>query len=202
MEPFTSHTGIAVPLRRSNVDTDQIIPAVYLKRVTRTGFEDGLFAAWRNDPEFVLNDPAYSAGSILVPGPDFGTGSSREHAVWALQNYGFRVVIGSRFGDIFASNSGKAGLLIARVEQPVVEGLWAKLEAQPGLQLTVDLEQKLITATDGWSTPFVIDDYTRWRLSEGLDDIGLTLRHEDRINAFEESRKPFLPQTLPARTAD
>ncbi|HIT76036.1 MAG TPA: 3-isopropylmalate dehydratase small subunit [Candidatus Avipropionibacterium avicola] len=202
MQPFTTHTGIAVPLRRSNVDTDQIIPAVYLKRVTRTGFEDGLFAAWRNDPDFVLNDPAYASGSILVPGPDFGTGSSREHAVWALQNYGFAVVIGSRFGDIFASNSGKAGLLIARVSQDVVEKLWDLLDSNPGTELSVDLENRMITGPDGLSESFEIDDYTRWRLLEGLDDIGLTLRHEDRIDAYEGSRKEFLPKTLPARTAD
>jgi len=200
MQPFSTHTGVAVPLRRSNVDTDQIIPAVYLKRVTRTGFEDGLFAAWRNDPEFVLNQPAYSKGSILVAGPDFGTGSSREHAVWALQNYGFAVVIGSRFGDIFAGNSGKAGLVIAKVDQDVVEQLWQAIEADPGVELTVDLNERLITGA-GLSVPFAIDDYTRWRLLEGLDDIGLTLRHEADIDAFEANRPAYLPKTLPARTA-
>ena len=200
MEPFVNHTGIAVPLQRSNVDTDQIIPAVYLKRITRTGFEDGLFAAWRNDPEFVLNNPAYTSGSVLVAGPDFGTGSSREHAVWALQNYGFKVIIGSRFGDIFRSNSGKAGLLIATVPQDVVETLWAYAEADPGAELTVDLVAKTITAGAD-SYPFEIDDYTRHRLLEGLDDIGLTLRHEDLITAFEARRPAFLPRTLPARTA-
>ncbi len=200
MEKFSTHTGIGVPLRRSNVDTDQIIPAVYLKRVTRTGFEDGLFAAWRGDPEFVLNQPAYSAGSVLVAGPDFGTGSSREHAVWALQNYGFRVVIGSRFGDIFRSNSGKAGLLVAVVSQDVVERLWDALDANPGMELTVDLVGRTIAAgTDVY--PFEIDDYTRHRLLEGLDDIGLTLQHVDMIEAYEARRPAWLPRTLPARTA-
>ena len=200
MDKFSTHTGIGVPLRRSNVDTDQIIPAVYLKRVTRTGFEDGLFAAWRNDPEFVLNQPAYSAGSVLVAGPDFGTGSSREHAVWALQNYGFKVVIGSRFGDIFRSNSGKAGLLVAVVSQDVVERLWDALDANPGMELTVDLVGRTIAAgTDVY--PFEIDDYTRHRLLEGLDDIGLTLQHVDSIEAYEARRPAWLPRTLPARTA-
>lgn len=201
MEKFTTHTGVAVPLRRSNVDTDQIIPAVYLKRITRTGFEDGLFAAWRRDPDFVLNHPAYSAGSVLVAGPDFGTGSSREHAVWALQNYGFRVVIGSRFGDIFRGNSGKAGLLIATVDQPVVEQLWAFIEAQPGVELTVDLRTRSITAGDQ-VFGFQIDDYTANRLLEGLDDIGSTLRHADEIAAFEARRPSFKPTTLPMRVAD
>jgi 3-isopropylmalate/(R)-2-methylmalate dehydratase small subunit len=198
MEKFLRHTGTAVPLRRSNVDTDQIIPAVYLKRVTKTGFEDGLFAAWRNDPSFVLNQPQYADATILVPGPDFGTGSSREHAVWALQNYGFKVVIGSRFGDIFRSNSGKAGLLIAVVDQKVVEELWDFVESNPDSPLTVDLAQREITA-DGFRTDFEIDDYTRWRLMEGLDDIGLTLRHVDAVTAFEQGRPSFLPKTLPAR---
>ena len=201
MEKFTTHTGVAVPLRRSNVDTDQIIPAVYLKRITRTGFEDGLFAAWRRDPGFVLNQPAYSAGSVLVAGPDFGTGSSREHAVWALQNHGFRVVIGSRFGDIFRGNSGKAGLLIATVDQPVVEQLWAFIEAQPGVELTVDLRTRSITAGDQ-VFGFQIDDYTANRLLEGLDDIGSTLRHADEIAAFEARRPSFKPTTLPMRVAD
>lgn len=200
MDKFSSHTGIGVPLRRSNVDTDQIIPAVYLKRVTRTGFEDGLFSAWRSDPEFVLNQPAYTAGSVLVAGPDFGTGSSREHAVWALQNYGFKVVIGSRFGDIFRSNSGKAGLLIATVTQEVVERLWEYLEATPGAELTVDLVDRTITA-GGVTYSFTIDDYTRHRLLEGLDDIGLTLQHADLIADFEARRPSWLPRTLPARTA-
>src|ERR1700710_3133572 len=176
MDKFSTHTGTALPLRRSNVDTDQIIPAVYLKRVTKTGFEDGLFAAWRKDPDFLLNRPWLAGATILVPGPDFGTGSSREHAVWALQNYGFRVVIGSRFGDIFRGNSGKSGLLIAVVEQKIVEELWDYVEAHPSAPITVDLEERQITA-EGFRTDFEIDDYTRWRLLEGLDDIGLTLRH-------------------------
>ena len=194
MDAFTTHTGTAVPLRRSNVDTDQIIPAVYLKRVTKTGFEDGLFAAWRNDPAFVLNQPQYAGATILVPGPDFGTGSSREHAVWALQNYGFRVVIGSRFGDIFRGNSGKAGLLVAGVDQKIIEELWDHVEAHPAAPLTVDLQEQTITA-DGFSTTFEIDPYTRWRLLEGLDDIGLTLRQVDDIAAYEQSRPAFKPVT-------
>ncbi|HYP43681.1 MAG TPA: 3-isopropylmalate dehydratase small subunit [Propionibacteriaceae bacterium] len=198
MDAFRTHTGTALPLRRSNVDTDQIIPAVYLKRVTKTGFEDGLFAAWRSDPSFVLNRPEFAGASILIPGPDFGTGSSREHAVWALQNYGFKVVIGSRFGDIFRGNSGKSGLLIAVVEQKVVEDLWDYVETNPGAPLTVDLEGQQITA-DGFSADFEIDPYTKWRLLEGLDDIGLTLRQVDLIDAFEAARPRFLPQTLPAR---
>ena len=194
MDKFTTHTGIAVPLRRSNVDTDQIIPAVYLKRVTRSGFEDGLFAAWRGDPAFVLNDPAYAAGSILVAGPDFGTGSSREHAVWALQNYGFKVVVGSRFGDIFRGNSGKAGLLVAQVSQDVVEQLWKAAEAEPGIEFTVDLAERRIVA-GGAVYPFTIDDYTAHRLLNGLDDIGVTLSHADQIDAFEATRPAFLPTT-------
>ena len=200
MDKFDSHTGVVVPLRRSNVDTDQIIPAVYLKRVTRTGFEDGLFAAWRNDPEFVLNNPAYESGSILVPGPDFGTGSSREHAVWALQNSGFKVIVGSRFGDIFRSNSGKAGLVIATVPQETVEKLWDFAEANPGAEITVSLVDKTVTAGDD-VYEFTIDDYTRHRLLEGLDDIGLTLQHEDLISEFEAGRPSWLPRTLPVRTA-
>ena len=200
MDKFDTHVGVAVPLRRSNVDTDQIIPAVYLKRVTRTGFEDGLFAAWRNDPEFVLNNPAYESGSILVPGPDFGTGSSREHAVWALQNYGFKVIVGSRFGDIFRSNSGKAGLVIATVPQETVEKLWDFAEANPGAEITVSLVDKTVTAGDD-VYEFTIDDYTRHRLLEGLDDIGLTLQHEDLISEFEAGRPSWLPRTLPVRTA-
>ncbi len=200
MDKFDTHVGVAVPLRRSNVDTDQIIPAVYLKRVTRTGFEDGLFAAWRNDPEFVLNNPAYANGSVLIAGPDFGTGSSREHAVWALQNYGFKVVIGSRFGDIFRSNSGKAGLLIAAVSQDVVEQLWAFVEANPGASVEVSLVDKTITTAEG-AYDFEIDDYTRHRLLEGLDDIGLTLQQADLISEFEARRPSWLPRTQPARTA-
>jgi 3-isopropylmalate/(R)-2-methylmalate dehydratase small subunit len=200
MEKFSSHTGTAVPLRRSNVDTDQIIPAVYLKRVTKTGFEDGLFAAWRNDPDFVLNQPQYATGTILVPGPDFGTGSSREHAVWALQNYGFKVIIGSRFGDIFRGNSGKAGLLIAVVDQKIIEELWNFIEDHPDRPLTVDLTEQTIGA-DGFAADFEIDPYTRWRLLEGLDDIGLTLRQVDAIDAYEADRPSFKPRTLPAKVA-
>jgi 3-isopropylmalate/(R)-2-methylmalate dehydratase small subunit len=200
MDKFTVHTGTAVPLRMSNVDTDQIIPAVYLKRVTKTGFEDGLFAAWRNDPDFVLNQPQYAGATILVPGPDFGTGSSREHAVWALQNYGFRVVIGSRFGDIFRGNSGKAGLLVAVVDQKIIEELWSFIEESPAKALTVDLQEQTITA-DGFRADFEIDGYTRWRLLEGLDDIGLTLRHAGEIDAYEAERPSFKPKTLPVKVA-
>jgi 3-isopropylmalate/(R)-2-methylmalate dehydratase small subunit len=192
MDAFTTHTGIGVPLRRSNVDTDQIIPAVYLKRVTKSGFEDGLFAAWRGDDTFVLNDPNYSAGSVLVAGPDFGTGSSREHAVWALMDYGFRVVISSRFADIFRGNSGKQGLLTAQCSQDDVELLWKLLENEPGTSVTVDLVSRTVTAGDIVAT-FEVDDYTRWRLLEGLDDISLTLRHVDEITAFEASRPAWKP---------
>jgi 3-isopropylmalate/(R)-2-methylmalate dehydratase small subunit len=195
MEKFTSHTGVGVPLRRSNVDTDQIIPAVYLKRVTRTGFEDGLFAAWRNDPEFVLNNPVYAEGSVLVAGPDFGTGSSREHAVWALQNYGFRAVISARFADIFRGNSGKAGLVAAQVDEEIVNQVWGFLEANPGAEVTVDLESKTVRAGD-IEAPFAIDDYTRWRLLEGLDDIGITLGHEADIAAYEAKRPSWKPATI------
>ncbi|MBC3761320.1 3-isopropylmalate dehydratase small subunit [Quadrisphaera oryzae] len=196
MEPFTTHTGVGVPLRRSNVDTDQIIPAVYLKRVTKTGFEDGLFAAWRNDPTFVLNQDAFRNGSVLVAGPDFGTGSSREHAVWALKDYGFRVVLSSRFADIFRGNSGKQGLLAGQMTQEDVEQLWKLLDNDPGATVTVDLAEK--TATCGTSVfTFQVDDYTRWRLMEGLDDIGLTLRHEADIDAFEAARPSWKPATLP-----
>ena len=197
MEAFIDHTGIGVPLRRSNVDTDQIIPAVYLKRVTRTGFEDGLFAAWRNDPSFVLNLPPFDRGSVLVAGPDFGTGSSREHAVWALMDFGFRVVISSRFADIFRGNSGKAGLLAAEVAQNDVELLWKLIEEQPGLEITVDLAHRTIAAGTVL-LPFTIDDYTAWRLLEGLDDIGLTLRKQDEITTFEASRPAWKPVTSPA----
>ncbi|MEO5654083.1 MAG: 3-isopropylmalate dehydratase small subunit [Marmoricola sp.] len=199
MEKFTTHTGIGVPLRRSNVDTDQIIPAVYLKRVTRTGFEDGLFAAWRNDESFVLNRAEYAAGSVLVAGPDFGTGSSREHAVWALQNYGFKAVVSSRFADIFRGNSGKSGLVAAQVDEGVVQRLWALLEEQPGAQVTVDLEARIVSAGEGndsFEAPFDIDDYTRWRLLEGLDDVGITLSHEDDIEHFETSRPSWKPATI------
>ena len=198
MEKFTQHTGVGVPLRRSNVDTDQIIPAVYLKRVTRTGFEDALFAAWRGDPQFVLNQDAYRAGSVLVAGPDFGTGSSREHAVWALKDYGFRVVISARFADIFRGNSGKQGLLAAQVAQEDVELLWKVLETRPGTEVTVDLESRTVTCDDV-VVPFQVDDYTRWRLIEGLDDIGLTLQHADEITAFEQRRESWRPATLPAK---
>jgi 3-isopropylmalate/(R)-2-methylmalate dehydratase small subunit len=198
MEKFTTHTGVAVPLKRSNVDTDQIIPAVYLKRVTRTGFEDGLFAAWRNDPDFVLNRPEYAAGTVLVAGPDFGTGSSREHAVWALQNYGFKVVVSSRFGDIFRGNAGKAGLLAAQVDEKVVQKIWDHLDEHPGATITVDLESRTLKAGEGVDAvedSFDIDDYTRWRLLEGLDDIGITLGHEDAISAYERTRPSWKPVT-------
>jgi 3-isopropylmalate/(R)-2-methylmalate dehydratase small subunit len=197
MEPFRTHTGIGVPLRRSNVDTDQIIPAVYLKRVTRTGFEDGLFATWRTDPSFVLNLSPFDRGSVLVAGPDFGTGSSREHAVWALMDYGFRVVISSRFGDIFRGNAGKAGLLAAEVAQDDVELLWKLIEQSPGMEVTVSLHDRNIIA--GTSVlPFTIDDHTAWRLLEGLDDIGLTLRKLDQIESFEAARPDWKPSVLPA----
>ncbi|GLZ53656.1 3-isopropylmalate dehydratase small subunit [Actinomycetospora sp. NBRC 106378] len=195
MDKFTTHTGIGTPLRVSNVDTDQIIPAVFLKRVTRTGFDDGLFASWRNDPAFVLNQEPYDRGSVLVAGSDFGTGSSREHAVWALMDYGFRVVISSRFGEIFKGNSSKAGLLAATVDQSDVELLWKKIESRPGLELTVDLHARTITAED-LVVPFSVDDYTRWRLLEGLDDIGLTLRHEEDITAYEAARPSHKPTTV------
>jgi 3-isopropylmalate/(R)-2-methylmalate dehydratase small subunit len=197
MDAFHTHTGIGVPLRRSNVDTDQIIPAVYLKRVTRTGFEDGLFAAWRGDPSFVLNLPPFDRGSVLVAGPDFGTGSSREHAVWALMDYGFRVVISSRFADIFRGNSGNAGLLAAEVAQDDVELLWKLIEQQPGLEITVNLQDRTVAAGTAL-LPFKIDDYTAWRLIEGLDDIGLTLRKQDEITAFEQRRPSWKPRTLQA----
>jgi 3-isopropylmalate/(R)-2-methylmalate dehydratase small subunit len=198
MDAFTSHTGVGVPLRRSNVDTDQIIPAEYLKRVTRSGFEDGLFAAWRNDPAFVLNRAEYAAGSVLVAGIDFGTGSSREHAVWALQNYGFRAVVAPRFGDIFRGNSGKAGLLAAQVDEKVVQRLWDHLEANPGATVTVDLESRTVRAgagADAIEDSFDIDDYTRWRLLEGLDDVGITLSHADDITAYEATRPSWKPVT-------
>jgi len=193
MEAFSAHTGIGVPLRRSNVDTDQIIPAVYLKSVSRTGFEDGLFAAWRNDPSFVLNLSPFDRGSVLVAGPDFGTGSSREHAVWALMDYGFRVVISSRFADIFRGNAGKAGLLAAEVAQDDVELLWKLIEQSPGLEITVNLKDRTIVAGTV-VVPFTIDDYTAWRLLEGLDDIGLTLRKLSEIEAFEAARPSWKPR--------
>jgi len=195
MEKFVSHTGRAVPLRRSNVDTDQIIPAVWLKQVSRTGFEKGLFAAWREDPDFVLNNPAYDGATILVAGPDFGTGSSREHAVWALQQYGFRVVISPRFGDIFRNNATKMGLLPVVLPEDVVLRLQDLAEQDPKAEVTVDLDKREVRWAGG-TVPFEIDDYTRWRLMEGLDDIGLTLRHEDAIAAYENGRQPWLPTTV------
>ncbi len=198
MEKFISHTGTGVPLRRSNVDTDQIIPAVYLKRVTRSGFEDGLFAAWRTDPEFVLNQPQFKDGTILVSGPEFGTGSSREHAVWALQNYGFKAVISSRFADIFRGNSLKGGLLTVILPQEEVEVLWLAIEADPTMQIKVDLDSR--TVSYGSTTiAFELDDYTRWRLMEGLDDIGLTLKQTESIDAYEAKRPSYKPKTLPIR---
>jgi 3-isopropylmalate/(R)-2-methylmalate dehydratase small subunit len=199
MEKFIKHTGTGVPLRRSNVDTDQIIPAVYLKRVTRSGFEDGLFAAWRNDPEFVLNKAEYKSGTVLLAGADFGTGSSREHAVWALQNYGFKVVISSRFADIFRGNSLKGGLLTVILPQADVEAMWTAVEADPSTAITVDLDTRTVSY-GSISHPFAIDDYTRWRLMEGLDDIGLTLKQTDSIDAFEEKRASHKPATLPIRS--
>jgi len=199
MDKFINHTGTGVPLRRSNVDTDQIIPAVYLKRVTRSGFEDGLFAAWRNDPEFVLNQEAYKKATILIAGADFGTGSSREHAVWALQNYGFKVVISSRFADIFRGNSLKGGLLTIILDQNEVEALWLAVEADPTTSITVDLETRTVNYGSR-SLGFEIDDYTRWRLMEGLDDIGLTLKQTDSIDSFEKKRAAYKPTTLPIRS--
>jgi 3-isopropylmalate/(R)-2-methylmalate dehydratase small subunit len=198
MEKFVTHVGTGVPLRRSNVDTDQIIPAVYLKRVTRSGFEDGLFAAWRSDPDFVLNQPEFKSGTVLVAGADFGTGSSREHAVWALQNYGFKVVISSRFADIFRRNSQKGGLLTILLSQSEVEDLWVAIEANPALAITVNLEAKTVSYGDQ-VIAFEIDDYVRWRLMEGLDDIGLTLGNSDSIDAFESLRAAHKPKTLPIR---
>ena len=198
MEKFTTHTGVGVPLRRSNVDTDQIIPAVYLKRVTRTGFEDALFAAWRGDPEFILNQDAYTHGSVLVAGPDFGTGSSREHAVWALKDYGFKVILASRFADIFRGNSGKQGLLTGIVSQENIELLWKVLESEPGREVTVSLEDKTVTCGE-LTVPFEIDDYVRWRLMEGLDDIGLTLKHEADITTFAATRESWRPKPLPSK---
>lgn len=206
MDKFVTHIGTGVPLRRSNVDTDQIIPAVYLKRVTRSGYEDGLFAAWRKDPEFVLNNEAFKNGTILVAGVDFGTGSSREHAVWALQNYGFKVIISPRFADIFKGNSAKGGLLTIILPQEQVEVLWDAIEAQPSMPIEVNLEKRTVSYTSLASSsvipsviPFVIDDYTRWRLMEGLDDIGLTLKQTDSIDAFEKTRPAIKPVTQPVR---
>ena len=198
MEKFIKHTGTALPLRRSNVDTDQIIPAVYLKRITKNGFEDGLFAAWRNDPTFVLNQPQHKSATVLVAGPDFGTGSSREHAVWALQNYGFKVVLSSRFADIFRGNSQKMGLLTVILSQDEIEKIWQVVESKPETQITVDLESKTVSYL-GVTLNFAIDDYTRWRLMEGLDDIGLTFTKIDEVTKFEEKRASFKPKTLPIR---
>lgn len=201
MDKFVTHTGTGIPLRRSNVDTDQIIPAVYLKRVTRSGYEDGLFAAWRKDPEFVLNKADYQGGTILVAGADFGTGSSREHAVWALQNYGFKVIISSRFGDIFKGNSAKGGLLTVILPQAQIERLWEAIEANPSLQIEINLEKRALSydsAGSSFVVPFAIDDYTRWRLMEGLDDIGLTLQQTDSIDLFEKTRPAYKPATQPA----
>lgn len=201
MDKFVTHTGVGVPLRRTNVDTDQIIPAVYLKRITRTGFDDALFASWRNDPDFVLNQDAYSSGSVLVAGPDFGTGSSREHAVWALMDYGFKAVFAPRFADIFRGNSGKAGLVAGVISDDDCQQLWKILENEPGTEITVDLENRQLSA-GSFVTSFEIDDYTRWRLMEGLDDIALSLRHEDEIKSYESSRLSHKPTTLPARVAN
>jgi len=195
MEPFRTHTGRVLPLRRSNVDTDQIIPAVYLKRITRDGFEDGLFAAWRKDPDFVLNRPEYSEATIVVTGPEFGTGSSREHAVWALQNYGFRVVISPRFADIFRGNSLKGGLLTVELDESVVEQLWQLAEADASAEVMVDLEVREVRF-GSVVAPFELDDYSRWRLLEGLDDVGLTLKHTDEIAAFEAQRPRWMPRTV------
>lgn len=198
MEKFSKHTGIGVPLRQSDVDTDQIIPAVYLKRISKTGFDDALFASWRKKEDFILNQEPFNRGSVLVAGPDFGTGSSREHAVWALKDYGFKAVLASRFGDIFRGNSGKRGLLTAQLEQADVELIWKELENAPGTQVTVDLESKLVTC-GGIAARFDVDDYIRWRLLEGLDDISLTLQHEEDISAFEATRPSHKPRTLPPR---
>jgi 3-isopropylmalate/(R)-2-methylmalate dehydratase small subunit len=198
MEKFTRFTGVAAPLRRSNVDTDQIIPANFLKRVTKTGFEDALFYGWRQDPDFVINRPEYQGASVLVAGSDFGTGSSREHAVWALRDFGFRAVLSPRFGDIFRGNSGKQGLLAGQIGEDDAERLWAAIEAQPGVGVTIDLVERVATLGD-LTVPFGIDDYTRWRLIEGLDDIGLTLRDEQRITEFESRRESWRPKTLPVK---
>ncbi len=196
MEKFVTHTGVGVPLRRSAVDTDQIIPAVFLKRITRTGFEDALFSAWRRQDDFVLNNPSYASGSVLVAGPDFGTGSSREHAVWALKDYGFKVVLSPKFADIFRGNAGKQGLVAGVISNEDAQSLWKLLETYPGLELTVSLEDRTVTG-GGVTVPFEIDDYTRWRLMEGLDDVGLTLRDEAAIEDYESRRPHWKPATLP-----
>jgi 3-isopropylmalate/(R)-2-methylmalate dehydratase small subunit len=200
MEKFEVYSGVAVPLRRSNVDTDQIIPAVYLKRITKTGYDDALFSAWRSDPDFVLNQPAFANGSVLFAGPDFGTGSSREHAVWALRDYGFKAVFSSKFADIFRGNSGKQGLVTGVISDAETESIWQALEATPGLEAKVDLVNREVTVGD-LTVKFEIDEYTRWRLLEGLDDIGLTLRDEQSITDFEARREPWRPKTLPAKGA-
>jgi 3-isopropylmalate/(R)-2-methylmalate dehydratase small subunit len=200
MEKFEVYSGTAVPLKRSNVDTDQIIPAVYLKRITKTGYEDALFASWRSDPGFVLNQPAFAEGTVLFAGTDFGTGSSREHAVWALRDYGFKVVFSPKFADIFRGNSGKQGLVTGVISEPEVEAFWKVIEANPGIQAKVDLVQREVTVGD-LTVKFDIDEYTRWRLLEGLDDIGLTLRDEQSITDFEARREPWRPKTLPAKGA-
>ncbi|WRS29284.1 3-isopropylmalate dehydratase small subunit [Actinomycetaceae bacterium MB13-C1-2] len=200
MEKFTTHTGIGVPLRRSAVDTDQIIPAVFLKRITRTGFEDALFSAWRREPDFVLNDPSYTQGSVLIAGPNFGTGSSREHAVWALKDYGFKVVLSTKFADIFRGNAGKQGLVAGVISEEDCNALWKLLETEPGAELTVSLEEQTVSG-GGATYPFQIDEYTRWRLMEGLDDIGLTLRSEDAIETYEAARPVWKPRTLPEYTS-
>lgn len=198
MEKFTTFRGVAVPFERSNVDTDQIIPAVFLKRITKTGYDDALFYSWRQDPAFILNQPVYAGASILFAGPDFGTGSSREHAVWALRDYGFKAVFAPRFGDIFRGNSGKSGVLTGTIDEATIERIWGILTADPGIEATVDLEARTVSV-GGVSVAFGIDDYTRWRLLEGLDDIGLTLRDEDAITAFEAQRESWRPTTLPVR---
>lgn len=198
MEKFTTFTGIAAPLKRSNVDTDQIIPANFLKRVTKTGFDDALFYHWRQDPDFVLNQPRYQGAQVLVAGPDFGTGSSREHAVWALRDYGFKVVLSPKFADIFRGNAGKQGLLAAQVESAVIERLWEALESSDDSQATVNLQDRTVSVGD-LTVPFEIDDYTRWRLLEGLDDISLTLQNEQAITDFEAKRPTWMPVTIPAR---
>ncbi|MCX7522087.1 3-isopropylmalate dehydratase small subunit [Microbacterium sp. STN6] len=200
MEKISTITGVAVPLKRSNVDTDQIIPAVFLKRVTKTGFDDALFHAWRQDPDFVLNQEPFREGRVLIAGPDFGTGSSREHAVWALRDYGFAAVLSARFGDIFRGNSGKQGLLTGQITEEDTERLWAAIDAHPGVEATVDLVQRTASIGD-LTVAFEIDDYTRWRLLEGLDDIGLTLRDEARITEFESRRESWRPKTLPVKQA-
>lgn len=200
MDKISVVSGVAMPLMRSNVDTDQIIPAVFLKRVTKTGFDDALFFAWRQDPEFVLNRPEFQNPRVLIAGPDFGTGSSREHAVWALRDYGFAAVLSPRFGDIFRGNSGKQGLLTGQITEADAEALWAKIEAEPGIEASVDLVARTASIGD-LTVPFEIDDYTRWRLLEGLDDIALTLRDEEKITEFEGRRESWRPRTLPVRQA-